>query len=239
MKLTWLGQAGYLLKTDNGMTIMIDPYMSDALHNKVDDTYMREVPVNEDILNMQLDVMIITHPHEDHMDFETLDVIFKNNPNMFVLAAYTTQFKMRAQYKQYDLHYMLFDEGAEINIDGVKFTSTFAMHCDGSIGCIVEADGKTICHTGDSMLCRQIRNAYPKHADAFLVPVNGKGNNMTAFDAAKLAAELYPKNVFPMHWDMFKKYGLDVNEFKDAMTQLNASSTINIAIPEHYKEIEL
>ena len=89
------------------------------------------------------------------------------------------------------------------------------------------------------MLCRQIRAAYPKHADAFIVPINGKGNNMTACDAAKLTTELYPKNVFPMHWDMFKKYGLDVNEFAEELKALNATAAIKVIIPDHYKEMEL
>lgn len=90
MKLTWLGQAGYLLRTSSGLTIMIDPYMSDSLLEAAGEGYRREVPVDEDILNMKLDVMIITHPHGDHMDFGTLDVIFKNNPDMYVLSAYKT-----------------------------------------------------------------------------------------------------------------------------------------------------
>ena len=115
MKITWLGQAGYLLRTDSGLTIMIDPYMSDSLREKAGESYAREVPVDEEILNMKLDVMIITHPHGDHMDFDTLDVIFRNNPEMYVLSAYKTQFDMRARYGG-ELHYMLFEPGVEISV---------------------------------------------------------------------------------------------------------------------------
>ncbi len=235
MKLTWLGQAGYLLRTSSGMTIMIDPYMSDSLRVSAGEDYRREVPVDEDILNMKLDVLIVTHPHGDHMDFGTLDVIFRNNPEMYVLSAYKTQFDMRARYGG-GLHYMLFDPGAEINLPGVRFESRFAMHCEGSIGVIIEADGRTVCHAGDGMLCRQILGEYPKGADALIVPINGKGNNMTAADAAKLTKALAPKSVYPMHFDMFKKFGCDPAEFTDA---LGADSGIRTVIPEHYTEGEI
>ena len=38
MKLTWLGQAGYRLRTENGMVIYIDPYLSDSLLIEKGDT---------------------------------------------------------------------------------------------------------------------------------------------------------------------------------------------------------
>ncbi len=235
MKLTWLGQAGYLLRTSSGMTIMIDPYMSDSLLEAAGEGYRREVPVDEDILNMKLDFMIVTHPHGDHMDFGTLDVIFKNNPDMYVLSAYKTQFAMRERYGG-ELHYMLFDAGAEIDLPGVHFESFFAMHCEGSIGALIRADGQSVFHTGDGMLCKQLLAEGPKGADALIVPINGKGNNMTAMDAARLTKALAPKSVYPMHFDMFRKYGCDPAEFTDA---LGSDSGTRVVIPAHYEEREI
>jgi len=235
MKLTWLGQAGYLLRTSSGMTIMIDPYMSDSLLEAAGEGYRREVPVDEDILNMKLDFMIVTHPHGDHMDFGTLDVIFKNNPGMYVLSAYKTQFAMRERYGG-ELHYMLFDAGAEINLPGIRFVSRYAMHCEGSIGAVIQADGQLVCHTGDTMLCTRLYDEYPKGADALILPINGKGNNMTAMDAAKLTEALAPKSVYPMHFDMFRKYGCDPAEFTGALGSACAS---RVVIPTHYEEREI
>ena len=34
VKLTWLGQAGFYLICENGIRIMIDPYLSDSLYLK-------------------------------------------------------------------------------------------------------------------------------------------------------------------------------------------------------------
>ena len=45
MKISWLGQAGFRLVTDNGTVIMIDPYLSDTLRYKKGESYRREVPM--------------------------------------------------------------------------------------------------------------------------------------------------------------------------------------------------
>ena len=45
MKITWLGQAGLLFET-NGITIMIDPYLSNSVVEINPNNY-RRVPVDE------------------------------------------------------------------------------------------------------------------------------------------------------------------------------------------------
>ena len=56
MKITWLGQAGFLL--DNGKTkIMIDPYLSNSVE-KVEPQNFRRVPVNEEFLSVTPDILI-------------------------------------------------------------------------------------------------------------------------------------------------------------------------------------
>ena len=60
MKLTWLGQAGYLLESDAGTRIMIDPYLSDRLHELNGEDFRREVPIREEYLDMQLDALVLT-----------------------------------------------------------------------------------------------------------------------------------------------------------------------------------
>ena len=72
MNLTWLGQAGYYLVSPGGLRIMIDPYLSDALCRAQGEDFLREVPIDPAWCQAETDVLVITHCHADHMDFETL-----------------------------------------------------------------------------------------------------------------------------------------------------------------------
>lgn len=158
MKISWLGQAGFRLVTDNGTVIMIDPYLSDTLRYKKGESYRREVPVKDELLGSHVDVVILTHIHDDHTDFGTLDRLLAANGPVAVLAPVNVLAALRARYARAE-NYMLFDPGIEITLNGIRFSSTYAAHSDEHpIGVVIEGDGKVVCHTGDTMfhsVCRR------------------------------------------------------------------------------------
>lgn len=235
MKISWLGQAGFRLVTDNGTVIMIDPYLSDTLRYKKGESYRREVPVKDELLGSHVDVVILTHIHDDHTDFGTLDRLLAANGPVAVLAPVNVLAALRARYARAE-NYMLFDPGIEITLNGIRFSSTYAAHSDEHpIGVVIEGDGKVICHTGDTMFHKRLPAEYPQGADLLMLPINGSGYNMNAVDAARLTAILAPKAVLPMHWDMFKAYGCDVNEFIEEFRDGGQ----RILVPEHYAEFEV
>lgn len=235
MKISWLGQAGFRLAADNGTVIMIDPYLSDALRYKKGESYRREVPMKDELLGSHVDVVILTHIHDDHTDFGTLDRLLAANGPVAVLAPVNVLAALRARYARAE-NYMLFDPGIEITLNGIRFSSTYAAHSDEHpIGVVIEGDGKVICHTGDTMFHKRLPSEYPQGADLLMLPINGSGYNMNAVDAARLTAILAPKAVLPMHWDMFKAYGCDVNEFIEEFRDGGQ----RILVPEHYAEFEV
>ena len=77
MKITWLGQAGFLLET-SGLKIIIDPYLSESCLKLNPDLY-RRMPIDEKYLEIEPDVIIITHDHLDHYDPETLKHYLNKN----------------------------------------------------------------------------------------------------------------------------------------------------------------
>ena len=235
MKCIWLGQAGFLCITHGGTTVMIDPYLSDTLRYKKGESYRREVPVKDELLGSHVDVVILTHIHDDHTDFGTLDRLLAANGPVAVLAPVNVLAALRARYARAE-NYMLFDPGIEITLNGIRFSSTYAAHSDEHpIGVVIEGDGKVICHTGDTMFHKRLPSEYPQGADLLMLPINGSGYNMNAVDAARLTAILAPKAVLPMHWDMFKAYGCDVNEFIEEFRDGGQ----RILVPEHYAEFEV
>ena len=70
MKITWLGQAGLMFETC-GKIIVVDPYLSDSVE-KIEPHNKRRVPVDENFLKIQPDVIVLTHNHLDHTDPDTL-----------------------------------------------------------------------------------------------------------------------------------------------------------------------
>lgn len=237
MKLTWLGQAGYRIRTENGMVIYIDPYLSDSLLMEKGGPYTRQVPIREEDLTTHVDVLILTHLHGDHTDFLTIDRLAAHNPKMAVLAPLNVLNALRVRYTGVPLWYMLFDRGVEITLEGVRFVSNFACHSDERpIGVTIVADGKVLCHTGDTMYHRQLLEDLPRGADALLIPINGQGYNMNAVDAARLTRFLQPVTVYPMHWDLFREYGCDVQTFLEQFAEAERNF---IRIPAHYQEITL
>lgn len=235
MKLYWLGQAGFYLVADHGTAIMIDPYMSDSLLQDRGEKYHREVPINEEFLKAKVDVMVITHAHADHMDFATLDQVFAVNHGVAVMAPRNVLSQLRARYGELE-NYMLFEPGVEITMNGILFRASYACHSDECpIGVIIEGEGKVLCHTGDTMFHTRLKTELPMEADLLMLPINGVGNNMNAADAARLTRSLRPRLVMPMHWDMFKAYGCDVEPF---CSQLDGAAQ-RILTPPQYEAIAL
>ena len=235
MKLYWLGQAGFYLAADHGTAIMIDPYMSDSLLQDRGEKYHREVPINEEFLKAKVDVMVITHAHADHMDFATLDQVFAVNHGVAVMAPRNVLSQLRARYGEAE-NYMLFEPGVEITMNAILFRASYACHSDECpIGVIIEGEGKVLCHTGDTMFHTRLKTELPVEADLLMLPINGVGNNMNAADAARLTRSLRPRLVMPMHWDMFKAYGCDVEPF---CSQLDGAAQ-RILTPPQYEAIAL
>ena len=68
MKVTWIGQAGFLFENEN-IKIIIDPYLSDSCY-KVNPRLKRNYSVEESFLKINPDVIVLTHSHLDHADPE-------------------------------------------------------------------------------------------------------------------------------------------------------------------------
>ena len=235
MELTWLGQAGFYLRCENGTGIMIDPYLSDSLFQANGESHRRQTPLCEAFLHVQTDVILITHAHGDHLDFGTLDTLIGDGSSPAVLAPRHVLQAIRDRYGN-AADGMLFEPGTEITLLGILFRAVFAMHSDPCpIGAVIEADGLCVCHTGDTMYHRRLPEEYPVGADLLLLPINGRGNNMNATDAARLTRLLRPKAVFPMHWDMFASYAGDPGAFAACF----AEGEQKILLPPPYEQISL
>ena len=224
MKLTWLGQAGIMLETD-GKIILIDPYLSNSCQ-KLNPASYRRVPVDESFLKLTPDVIVCTHHHQDHYDEDTLDHYLKGENGVTVIVAPSCFSDVRKYGFKHN--YVYFPPKTQWTEGNVRFSAVKAVHSDPeAIGIIIEAEGKKLYFTGDTLYNDEIFEQIPDGIDALFVVVNGVGTNMNMTDARRFSQRVAPKKTVPLHMGM-----LDDNS-------LASFTCDNAVIPEIYKEIVL
>lgn len=209
MKVTWLGQAGFLLE-NNGKKILLDPYLSDACGQKNPASF-RRTPLNEHYLTIKPDVILLTHDHIDHTDSETLKHYLPGEGGILVLAGANAWDKVRTFGGANN--YVRFRPGSRWSWEGMVFSAVPAEHSDPeSIGIIVDDGGKKYYFAGDTLYNEKVLASLPKDLYAVFLPINGKGNNMNAADACEFAARTGATYSVPIHFGMFDE--LDPSIYK-------------------------
>jgi len=201
MKITWLGQAGLLFETDS-VKILVDPYLSDSCGEKNPKSH-RKIPVDASFLKLSPDVIVLTHDHLDHTDEQTLSHYLCTDRSVLVLAAPTAWDHVRKFGGSNQ--YVRFAPSTEwTHPSGIRFSAVKAEHSDpASIGVLIEKDSKIYYVTGDTLYNREILKDLPKAIDTVFLPINGKGNNMNAVDAARFADAVGAKHAVPLHFGLF------------------------------------
>ncbi len=224
MKITFLGQAGFLFET-NGFKIMIDPYLSNSVE-KINAKNYRRAAVDESFFRIKPNVMVFTHNHLDHYDPETVKRFITSDSNITVLAPKSVWDDVRKISG--NNNYILFNRHTTWTENKIKFTAVKAEHSDITpIGVIIDDGKKKYYITGDTLYNEEIFEDIPDNIYALFLPVNGVGNNMNMTDAALFAKRVNAKKTIPIHIGMFDNITADDFECE------------NKIIPEIYKEIKL
>ena len=126
MKTTWIGQAGLLIETC-GKKIMVDPYLSDSVE-AINPKNWRRIAVDESLFDENVDIIVITHDHLDHLDPQTLEKFLQKDKTLTVLASYNAWQQVRKNGKNHN--YVMFNRGTVWTQDGIVFTAVKAEHSD-------------------------------------------------------------------------------------------------------------
>lgn len=206
MKITWLGQAGFLFETD-GKKIVIDPYLSDNVKN-FEPENGRRVPVDERFLQIRPDVVIVTHNHLDHLDKETLKYYLTPVSDALVLCPNGGYQELRKTYPDTKCNFVLFNAGTEWTEGNIRFRAVVAEHSDPcAIGVILSAEGKNYYLTGDTLYSERVFASLPAEPIyAVMLPCNGRGNNMNMADATRFALRTGTEYAVPVHIGMFDSF---------------------------------
>jgi L-ascorbate metabolism protein UlaG (beta-lactamase superfamily) len=216
-----LGQAGFALRGDADL-VLIDPFLSLRPDRLV------APPVDPGSLQ-GVRAVLATHEHEDHLDLPAWAGIAHASPDaVFVVPAPLVPMVTSAGIPGDRVIGARI--GLPVRAGGARATAVPARHAvsiedgyslgDGEaggprfVGYVLELDGVTLFHAGDSLADERIvRAAGELHPDVALVPINGRDperegrgivGNMSPDEAARTARDLSVALAIPMHFDAIR-----------------------------------
>jgi L-ascorbate 6-phosphate lactonase len=211
---TWLGQASFRFDIGD-RRILVDPFFAE--HEA-----RRYPPLSVDEHGTDVDWLLATHEHIDHLDPYSVREVAARSPGLTVVAPAPLEAMVR---EAADVQFVGVDRGDRVDLPGAgSVTVVSAIHgrtvADGYpddpayVGYVLDLGGVAVYHAGDTIVTDGLREALaPLLVDIALLPVNGRTHyrerdglvgNMGPRDAVALATEVGARILVPYHWDLFR-----------------------------------
>ncbi|MBD3253154.1 MBL fold metallo-hydrolase [Candidatus Pacearchaeota archaeon] len=202
IEISWLGHASFMIKSETGKVIYLDPFK-----------------IKED--SEKADFVLLTHSHYDHCSIEDIKKIIK--PSTVFVGPADIQSKLGKVGDGINLE--ITEPGKTIEADEMKISAVPAYNSNKEfhprennwLGYVVDL-GVKVYHAGDSDLISEMNNIY---CDVALLPVGGKFT-MDWREAAKAAGIIKPKLAVPMH------FGEIIGDEKDAEKFISECSNLGV-----------
>ncbi|MGZ5022418.1 MAG: MBL fold metallo-hydrolase, partial [Chthoniobacterales bacterium] len=207
--ITWIGHASFLLQTRN-VNVLIDPNWSMWL--KVVKRLKRP---GVDLHHLpEIDFVLVTHAHFDHLDRRTLRKIASDQPivvptgvgNLVHDLGFNTVYEL--------------DHWQRVELGPLSVSLTPAHHWGARLlhdshrgfgGFVIEAEGRSIFHCGDSAYFEGFREIGKRFdIEIALLPIgaydppSGREVHMNPEEAVQAFTELRAKTLVPMHYGSFR-----------------------------------
>ncbi|WP_251942801.1 metal-dependent hydrolase [Staphylococcus sp. Marseille-Q5304] len=215
MKLSFHGQSTIYFEA-NDKKVIVDPFISG---NELSDL---------DVENLEVDYIILTHGHADHFG-DTVELANKNNATVIgsaELADYLTTNKNVENVRPMNI-----GGKAEFEFGSVKYVQAFhsssltndegiPVYLGMPMGIVLEVEGKTIYHTGDTGLFSDMKLIADRHpVDVCFIPI-GDNFTMGIDDASYAINEFIKPNItVPVHYDTFELIEQDPKQFESAVKE--------------------
>ena len=201
--------------------IGIDLYLSNSCMDS-EGNMKRLVPIPVEPKDLNMDFLIASHEHGDHLDLGCLGDWFSINKSLKLIGPSTVLARAKVIPEEQKLR---LDRGDSLVLS-VRITVA-AVFCDHGelspdcIGVLLTLGDKTIYFTSDTCYRPDLQELTGvKNPDVMLVPINPAYGNPGADGAAKLAKMFSPKMVIPCHYWLTKEHGGDPAEFESELLKV-------------------
>lgn len=222
--LFYVGQAGFIVKSNSGQLLGIDLYLSECVERIEGHTgFKRLFPKILHPLDLVFDCIITTHPHFDHFDVDSIPELMSNKKTRLFASVNCAAEVKRIYMANERITYV--KAGDLYRIGDYTLEFVFCDHGEAApdaVGVIITVDGSKIYVAGDTCLRIDRVGDYMKGTsiDIMIAPINGAFGNMDEQDCAELSKFLRPKLTIPCHYGMFAAHGGDVGVFMEKMQQV-------------------
>lgn len=215
MKLSFHGQSTIYFES-NDKKVIVDPFISGNDKSDLDEQ------------KLDVDYIILTHGHGDHFG----DVVeLANRNHATVIGSAEVQGYLTTYHGIEHAHGMNIGGKYQFDFGTVKFVQAFhsssytnedgiPVYLGMPMGVIIEAEGKTIYHAGDTGLFSDMKLIAERHpVDVCFIPI-GDNFTMGIEDASYAINEfIKPKISVPIHYNTFPLIEQDPQKFKEAVSQ--------------------
>jgi len=224
--IVWFGHSSYLIKS-NTTTVLVDPVFSG--HASPVSFFAKAFP-GADVYGTDdfpdLDVLVLTHDHYDHLDYETI-LKLQSKVKKFCVALGVGEHLEHWGISSDKIVELDWWESSRI-LPNVEFTATPARHFSGRgftrakslwVSYVLKLDGYTIYLGGDSGYDTHFKTIGEKYGPFDLVllesgqyGVNWPYIHMLPEQTVQAAKDLKAKRLMPVHWGKFVLALHDWNE---------------------------
>ncbi|NBK90486.1 MBL fold metallo-hydrolase [bacterium 1XD21-13] len=217
----WLGQAGFLIKTAKGRQIAIDPYFSDCVQRLIPEKglgFKRLMPPVCEAGEFDLDVLIISHEHNDHFDVDAVRDLVKGKTAVYTNCLVAEEME-RMGFDKAQLHVMKKGQWEELE----EFRM-LPVDCDHgelapeALGFVLDFGFSRLYYAGDTALTvDRLKVPVEMKPEVAILPINGAFGNLDGAEAAKYAGMLGCRVCIPCHFWTFPLHHGDPQQIIDCI----------------------
>lgn len=205
----YLGQNGFILKDATGLLIGIDLYLTNscaATYAHLPYRLDRQLPIFIEPEDLDVDVFITTHSHQDHADPETIRRLRTTRPIRFLGPFDSMQIYQECGVPSSSCRLIHPGETVQLG-SSINLEATFALPTDATdlnhTGVLLHfPNGIRFYNSGDTAYADRLAALLPTEIDICAICINGGFHNLSSMQAADIVKMIRPCVAVPCHYDM-------------------------------------